>query len=402
MSTAAAAPSTDPAAVAAAAAEQLARFQFAVANITTPVVIGSFIACMMCGILLYMSATYFVRFGSSDRLSFKILVGFLTVACVGDTMNECAWAWLVTIKVFADPTIVAQLPETFTVYAIFTGVTVLVAQVFFTWRLWVISERRNWWLPVGMLVLELTAAGLAMYLAWWTDKTMYLASFPEIEGIMWAWISAGIVIDVLITGGITFYLLIRPQRLGGGVLKTNRSSPLGRLVVKSFQTNGVSLLLQTVTLIVIVTRRGTLWYNVPGFQEARCYAINVIATLNARTLASSDAGDSFNPDPRSTLTSKQQQQRTGATSAARRSRMEQQSMPVFDVHVEVQVDEADSADAESDKSGGGGGASKELVALGSTTPYSVTFERASVKDGDDIELGMKEGRARGEPGWARS
>jgi len=149
------------------------------------------------------AATYFVRFGSSDRLAFKLLVGFLTIACLGDTVNECAWAWLVTVKAFSDPTIVALLPETYTIYAIFTGVTVLVAQVFFTcvpsssssgrrttadaapharsWRLWVISERRNWWLPLGMLLLELTAAGLAMYLAWWTDKTTYLASFTEIE-----------------------------------------------------------------------------------------------------------------------------------------------------------------------------------------------------------------------------
>ncbi|GAA5852878.1 hypothetical protein JCM9279_006211 [Rhodotorula babjevae] len=395
MSSAAAAPTSDPAAAAAAAAAQLARFQWAVANITTPVLVGSFIACLLYGIHLYMAATYFVRFGSTDRLAFKLLVGFLTVACLGDTMNECAWAWLVTIKAFADPTIVALLPETYTVYAIFTGITVLVAQVFFTWRLWVISERRNWWLPLGMLLLELTAAGLAMYLAWWTDKTTYLASFPEIEGIMWAWISAGIVIDVLITGGITFYLVIRPRRLGGGVLKTKRTSPLGRLVVKSFQTNGVSLVLQTVTLIVIVSRRGTLWYNIPGFQEAKVYAINVIATLNARTLASSDAGDSFNPNPHSTSTSKQQQ-RTGAT-AARRSRLEQQSMPVFDVHVEVQVDEADT-DAGEEKSAE---AAKEL-ALESAAPYSVTFERASVKDGDDIELGKKEGRERGERGWARS
>jgi len=72
-------------------------------------------------------------------------------------------------------------------------------------------------------------------------------------------------------------------------------------------------------------------------------------------------------------------------------------MPVFDVHVEVQVDEAEG-DAESDKSVD---PSKEL-ALDSTAPYSVTFERASVKDGEDIELGMKEGQERGERGWALS
>lgn len=86
------------------------------------------------------------------------------------------------------------------------------------------------------------------------------------------------------SGGIVFYLLVRPRRLGGNVLKAKRSSPLGRLLVKTFQTNSVSLLLQTGTLVradpsictrlsttdcqlaqaVIVTKRGTLWYNIPG------------------------------------------------------------------------------------------------------------------------------------------
>jgi len=72
-------------------------------------------------------------------------------------------------------------------------------------------------------------------------------------------------------------------------------------------------------------------------------------------------------------------------------------MPVFDVHVEVQVDEADT-DAGEEK---GGDARKELT-LDETAPYSVTFERAAVRDGEDIELGKKEGRERGERGGGRS
>lgn len=55
MSTAMADPAMDPQAAAEAAA-QAALFQWAVREITTPVVVASFIACLLYGVLLYMGA----------------------------------------------------------------------------------------------------------------------------------------------------------------------------------------------------------------------------------------------------------------------------------------------------------------------------------------------------------
>lgn len=61
---------TDPeaaVAAAAAAAEQLALFQWAVREITTPIVVASFIACMLYGILLYMGASRSLSFTPPAR-----------------------------------------------------------------------------------------------------------------------------------------------------------------------------------------------------------------------------------------------------------------------------------------------------------------------------------------------
>lgn len=78
------------------------------------------------------AATYFLRFGSTDRLAFKVLVGFLTLSALGDTINDCAWAWLYTVKAFTDPNVLALFPPNLIVYACITGPNVLLTQGFFT------------------------------------------------------------------------------------------------------------------------------------------------------------------------------------------------------------------------------------------------------------------------------
>lgn len=73
-----------------------------------------------------------MRFGSSDRLVFKVLVGFLTLSALGDTINDCAWAWLTTVTALLDPSVLGRVPVEFVVYACFTGPNVFLAQGFFT------------------------------------------------------------------------------------------------------------------------------------------------------------------------------------------------------------------------------------------------------------------------------
>ncbi|BGP44082.1 hypothetical protein JCM10449v2_008139 [Rhodotorula kratochvilovae] len=374
------------AAAAAAAAEQLALFQFAIHDIVTPTVIAAFIACLLYGVLLFMAATYFTRFGSTDRLAFKLLVGFLTVSALADTMVDCAWAWLYTVKSFTDSNVLALFPWTFVAYAVLTGPNVLLTQGFFTWRVWIVSNRKNWWLPAIMLVLQLTACAMCWYLAHWINQATYMTEFGEVKWLLYTWLSSGFACDVLITGGITYYLVIRPQRLAGSAAKAkisrsyipriaHRSNPLGRIVIKTFQTNTASLIIQAVTLIVMINKGRTVWYSVTGFQESKIYIISVIATLNARHDSTSGDSAHFTHDLNGTS-------RAGTSVKGRSaafSRNGQASVPVhITISEEVKIDEGASE------------FSKDLT-LSPVSPYSVRFESAHTSDSGDVELGRKAG-----------
>lgn len=55
--------------------------------LVTPVAIATFLSCLLLGVLLALGANYFARF-PNDRVIFKVLVGYLLLLSIGDTMNK--------------------------------------------------------------------------------------------------------------------------------------------------------------------------------------------------------------------------------------------------------------------------------------------------------------------------
>ncbi|GAA5897636.1 hypothetical protein JCM8208_000220 [Rhodotorula glutinis] len=374
-----------------AIAAQLGLLKYAIANVVAPVLIANFIGCILFGVLLYMVGSYFSRFGSTDRLAFKLLVGVLTFTSFLDTMSQCAWAWRYCIEAALDPFVLAKFPRSLHVFAILTGINVLFAHAFFTWRLWVVSDRANWILPLGMLLLELMAAVFSFVLAHRVSQTAQMADWDDVKWLLYTWLSAGVLCDILITGAIAYYVIIRPQRELGSATsaKLSRSNPLGRIVIKTCQTNAASLVVQVITLILTIVVGGQLWYTITAFQLSRVYVLSVLATLNARS--TSHSSDSSDPSPSSGSYAGRPAPRTSfkrrlsSSQRAHDSTSAQATVPVH-VHVSREVTVHDEADEEEVKALPHAHGDGQLdVALG--VPYAVRFERAREREAGEVELG---------------
>ncbi|GAA5944402.1 hypothetical protein JCM3775_006619 [Rhodotorula graminis] len=370
---------------------QLGLLKYAIANVVAPVLVATFLGCILFGVLLYMVGSYFSRFSSADRLAFKLLVGVLTFTTLLDTMNQCAWAWRYTVEAALDPFVLAKFPRSLHVFAILTGINVLLAHAFFTWRLWVVSDRENWWLPSGMLLLELRAAVFGFVLAHRVSQTAQLADWGDVKWLLYTWLSAGVLCDILITGAIAYYVIIRSQRELGPATsaKLSRSNPLGRIVIKTMQTNAASLVVQVITLILTVVVGGQLWYTITAFQLSRIYVLSVLATLNARSSSHTSSSDpspssgSFVPrvaGPHSSF------KRRHSSSAQRSRSASASAVAPVPVHVHVSREVAVDDDDEGDEVKAPALAHGPLeLALG--VPYAVRFERARERDKGEVELG---------------
>ncbi|GAA5838107.1 hypothetical protein JCM11251_004708 [Rhodosporidiobolus azoricus] len=262
---------------AAEAAAQLAALETAVNQVMSPVQ-------MIVGV-------YWSRF-SHDRLIFKLLVGFLALMAVADTAIACSWSWQYAVKGFTNPLLLSQWPTPMSLYILDIASVVFVTQLFFTYRVWIVSGRKSYILTTLKLILIFFNLGTMLYVlarSWWMNGLM---EFVDVKHWVWAWLACGLVVDGLITISMVFYIWFRP-----GSKKSHeavRSAVLSSLVVQSFQTNLVALLLQTVTLVIAITQSTSLLYAAPGLIESKVYIACVVITLNART-AVDGSGSSSRP-----------------------------------------------------------------------------------------------------------
>ncbi|BGP36066.1 hypothetical protein JCM10296v2_007918 [Rhodotorula toruloides] len=160
-----------------------------------------------------------------------------------------------------------------------TACTVFTAQIFFNWRIWVISGRKNWLLCGAVCLLQLGAMGCGIYMFAAMPEEVWSPEFGNVRQAPFAWLGAGLGTDLLIIAGMTYYLIIVP-RLNGVNARKNQvvESPLRRLAIQTFQTNEVSLCLQTITLAMLVHTIK----DMNCFQEAKSYMASVVISLNAR------------------------------------------------------------------------------------------------------------------------
>ncbi|GAA5844031.1 hypothetical protein JCM9279_003707 [Rhodotorula babjevae] len=323
---------------------------------TGPILIANFLSCCAAGGVLALITAYARRFGKSDRLVFRLLVGAFTVLLLADVANECHWAYRYAVEGQLDPSILVLLPPQFIVYSAITGVSILLVQGFFTWRIWIISGRSNYVFPAVLALLELSAFGIALYMIYEATQRKLFREFGEVRGAPWAWLALGLLVDMLITGGTTYYLLVKPRKNGATIKDAVVHSPMTRVVLLTARTNALSLFMQVITLIV------------------KIYIASVLVTLNSRR-STSDTSAVFSDAPGTSRFSKA----FGARSTA--SRSQHQS-------VQVHIEEETHVD---DSSVGGLAAG---AAQPGARPYAVKFESARTDvsgwtggEKGDVELG---------------
>ncbi|BGP28236.1 hypothetical protein Rt10032_c24g6700 [Rhodotorula toruloides] len=358
---------TDPAQIAAAAAAQQ---KFFVVQFGVPILLATTLSCFGAGLVLSTILTYFSRYGKSDRWAFRILVGYFLPALFGDTGTQIAWCYGYTITSQLDPASVLLMPKCFAAYTVLTAITVFAAQIFFNWRIWVISGRTQWPLCGTICFIQLGSLTCGCYMLYEMSVKKQFSEFGQVRQAPWAWLGAGLFTDILITAGMVYYLLVVP-RLNGTNARQHQvvQSPLRRLAIQSFQTNFLSLCIQTTSLVLMVMKITTFHYSISGFQEAKIYIASVVISLNSRHSTSDHSAHFTESNPTASGRSKGFGSRFHRSSIGTGIGTQQQQQSLH-VHVEreqqVEVGEAER-------------------------PYTVKFDRADSDWGSaekgDVELG---------------
>ncbi|GAA6039476.1 hypothetical protein JCM8097_009570 [Rhodosporidiobolus ruineniae] len=180
-----------------------------------------------------------------------------------------------------------------------TTAVVAMCQAFFIWRVWIVSGRTSYVLTGIQVLIALAGDACCLYLGIWSLSQTSLAAFSEVVEITYSWLACWAGVDVLITASMVYFLAVRPKKMHGS--DVIHQSPLLRLVYLAFETNGVAMALQILTLGLVnySLGAGNIWYTIPGLLEGKVYIACVLVTLNARNSTGTDATLSHSETTRS-------------------------------------------------------------------------------------------------------
>ncbi|KAI9465126.1 hypothetical protein F5148DRAFT_1150096 [Russula earlei] len=174
------------------------------------------------------------------------------------------------------------------------AVVSVTVQYFFAYRVWVLSNKKSWWLCLFICIfstVEATAAFTGGVYVGPVLFTLFLSSGSQkqthvhqrfiwgrtLKVLVYTWLIGNAVADVLITAAMLYYLTIRPDR---AVAYSNHA--LSKIVRLTIETNVLTTTTGLVSLLLLSIFPNKIWYTCPTAILGKLYSNTLLVSLNNR------------------------------------------------------------------------------------------------------------------------
>ncbi|PBL01325.1 hypothetical protein ARMGADRAFT_1160541 [Armillaria gallica] len=253
-----------------------------------PMLIGHMISVLLLGVVIAQTYIYMITYQKRDKAWLKALVFFLLVLNVANT--QFAYMYTALITHFEDPAYLVQVTTVFATTAALTGVISCSVQMFFAWRVKILTS--NLWL-VGVVVATAIAGAIGAIAS--SVEAVSIGSllrFQEIKAWVILWLVGACAADILITAILVWHLygFLRTSsnladlffHLGNHKTGFQASDELvDRIIRSTVQTGLLTSICAIVDLIVyLVDPTGLhLLFNFP---LSKLYTNTLLSSLNSR------------------------------------------------------------------------------------------------------------------------
>ncbi|KIY64258.1 hypothetical protein CYLTODRAFT_402095 [Cylindrobasidium torrendii FP15055 ss-10] len=238
-----------------------------------PMLIGMMFNLMLFGVVLTQTYIYLTTYKRRDKLWIQLFVLALLVANVLNTVFLSTDMYLALVTNFDNPAYLANSTWLFVTDPILTGIVATACQIFFCWRVKVLTS--SWMLAGGVAVVATAGFLGAMLSAAHAVLTPAFLGFPTFKGLVILWLVSACAADVAISGIMVWYL--RKHKTG-----FERSDELvDRIVRVTVQTGMITSVAAIVDMIVfLVDPSGLhLLFNVVLI---KLYTNTLLSSLNSR------------------------------------------------------------------------------------------------------------------------
>ncbi|EJD50429.1 hypothetical protein AURDEDRAFT_182376 [Auricularia subglabra TFB-10046 SS5] len=255
--------------------------------------IGLVLSAVVFGVTCLQVYEYYTANASGDTKSLRYFVAILLVL---DTLHlvlvtHTMYFFLVTN--FGDYQRLARIVWSLEIQVGVADLITALVQGFFAFRIYLLSDRKNWWLPALVVLCGLGLVSAAIGFMINGFESQYFSQTKY--NIPWTigGLTAELAGDTLMTAGMTFYLL----RARTDFESTNRAINL--LVTYTLNTGLLTTVFAILTLAMFVkTGETTFLYTPFFFILARLYSCAFMSTLNSRNrvrnaMSTRNAPDSY-------------------------------------------------------------------------------------------------------------
>ncbi|KAK0460278.1 uncharacterized protein EV420DRAFT_1536014 [Desarmillaria tabescens] len=260
-------------------------------NTMGALLIGTIIAASIWGSSVLHTYEYYSDY-PNDHIGMKCVVAIVSLLDTSHQIFITHALYIYLIKGFANPLILTKLLWTFLIQLVITACQGLVCQGFFTWRVYVVSQRNRFLAPfIASLVIGNFVVTLYYYARCQSlTSTTQLGELKNIAKLLVFGYSA----DILITGSL-IYMLLRsktqnaqyvPSSVNHDAIQMNdvrrTNHIINRLVLYSLNTGFLNSIFAILCFVTATVWSDNLIFVGLYAVLCRMYSVSVLATLNSR------------------------------------------------------------------------------------------------------------------------
>ncbi|KAE9388655.1 hypothetical protein BT96DRAFT_1025359 [Gymnopus androsaceus JB14] len=249
------------------------------------VVVGNYFSYLTMGIVLSATWTYFSKF-PADRWWFKTLVVLCVSMCICDTIATGFWSYDLAVANYANPAVLAFSHWSVPAEGFFLATCGLVVQLFYAWRLWIMSMKNNWILPLVIGFLSILSYCVGCWMIHSSIIHKLISDFILLLPVAYIWFGSSVAADVVITGSMVYYLDFRfrmnPEFPSGVSPNWAFHRNLRKLMVRTVECNLLSLFVQAITIGLFNHSTIGLYYLITDMTLAKVYTFSLLVSCTFR------------------------------------------------------------------------------------------------------------------------
>ncbi|KDQ58601.1 hypothetical protein JAAARDRAFT_176614 [Jaapia argillacea MUCL 33604] len=242
--------------------------------------IGVIVATALWGVSCVQTWHYYSHYKVDlSHIRFLVATAFISDTIHQMLITHMLYTYLVTN--FCNPTILGSMIWSLVVEIFFNGLTAFLVQIFFTIRIWKLSQC----ISITLFVLLLVLAEFGVVLAY-PLKALHFSTVAQLSELKSLSMTVNVLAaasDVVIAA--VMCVLLHRSRKGLELLDTM----IKKLMIFSVNTGLMTSVCAVLSLITISTCPGTFIYIAFYFTLGRLYVNSLLATLNARNSLRSSA-----------------------------------------------------------------------------------------------------------------